>query len=78
VTHHFFTSPWLFDNFFKLGFLVTGIIMYNQVGMPSSLVAYTNVGSFKEIGCLYKCRQGACKHDRSNALFPSNICNSMI
>jgi hypothetical protein len=42
VTDRFFTSPRLFDDLLKRGFLATGTIMHNRVGMPLALGRYHN------------------------------------
>jgi len=43
VTDHFFTSPHLFDDLLKQGFLATGTVMPNRVGMPPQLASYAHV-----------------------------------
>jgi hypothetical protein len=43
VTDRFFTSPQLFDELLKQGFLATGTVMHNRRGMPPALSAFQHV-----------------------------------
>jgi len=43
VTDRFFTSPQLFDDLLKDGFLATGTVMPNRVGMPPNLKVYSHI-----------------------------------
>jgi len=43
VIDWFFTSPQLFDDLLKWGFLATGTVMPKRVGMPPNLASYAHV-----------------------------------
>jgi len=45
VTDRFFTSPSLFDDLLRQGFLATGTVMPNRLGMPPNLAMYTHVSA---------------------------------